>query len=79
MPSEAEVFLDHLNASRHSATAPPTPGEVPVHLSYLKERIRAVRHENRDLREGLEKIHRENQRLREELDKIIHDNKLLEG
>jgi FtsZ-binding cell division protein ZapB len=78
MPSEAEVFLSHLNATQSPATTAPlaSPFQVatPVQIRYLQERIRAVRHEIRHLREGQEQIHRENQSLREQLAKLTLEN-----
>jgi hypothetical protein len=81
VPCEAEVFLNHLNA----ISLPATPGPAGVFSvisaapssTYLKERIRAVRHENRDLRECLEKIYKKNQRLRDELSIHLLDKQRL--
>jgi hypothetical protein len=67
---EAEVFLDHLN----SVSASPEPGQRPsltlskvAASTYLRDRIRAIRYENRRIREALRIGHEENCHLREEL------------
>jgi predicted RNase H-like nuclease (RuvC/YqgF family) len=71
MPSEAKVFLHYLNAGIE-----PSPTSQTA-IQYCKERIRAVRHDNRNLREEIEKSHRENlsilrenQELREEIEHL---------
>jgi hypothetical protein len=86
MPSEAEVFISHLNASRQSSTAGShaSNGQGPNQIHYLQERIAAVRHENRDLRVELARVHSElekfraeSQRLGAELAELGHNNHLL--
>lgn len=81
MPSEAEVFLNRLNAiSLSQLRLPANAGcqpSIPVDVGYLKERIRAVRHENRDLRETLEKTDKDVHALRQELDQAHQENRNL--
>jgi chromosome segregation ATPase len=79
MPSEAEVFIDHLNAGRQvkAAAFATSSGAEPDRVHYLKERVAAVRQENRDLREELEKVCRENQRFRQDLAGVSNANQEL--
>jgi predicted RNase H-like nuclease (RuvC/YqgF family) len=71
MPNEARVFLQHLNGGMSPSTSSHTS------VQYYKERIRAVRHDNRNLREDIEKSHRENLSLLHENQKLREEIELL--
>jgi hypothetical protein len=79
---EADVFLNHLNAIALRATTLPTQAShlasAPASSAYLRERIRAVRRENRDLRGDIGTISKENQNLRGELGRHRLDKVKLE-
>jgi hypothetical protein len=86
MPSEAEIFINRLNAGRHAnaTLSGSRSGQGPSQIQYLQERIAAVRHDNRDLRVELARVHSElenfraeSQRLGTELAKLGHNNHLL--